>query len=160
MALAVSAAATIDPKPTPEVVVATPAPQAKAKPKEPAFIPRHWHDNAASGYQIPQAQHCRVKRRSIQSDREAKTELQPGRAKSAASKAQSATELRALISATAGDSLRGRLSKFQTRAFGSDNAEAERTLSGISMGGGYSNDTRAARAPRSTSCQGCGARRA
>ncbi|MFK4651041.1 hypothetical protein ABIF97_000975 [Bradyrhizobium japonicum] len=52
VALAVSAAATIDPKPTPEVVVATPAPQAKAKPKEPAFIPRHWHDNAASGYQI------------------------------------------------------------------------------------------------------------
>ncbi|MCS3927153.1 hypothetical protein M2175_002184 [Bradyrhizobium elkanii] len=52
VALAVSAAATIDPKPTPEVVVSTPAPQAKAKPKEPAFIPRHWHDNAASGYQI------------------------------------------------------------------------------------------------------------
>lgn len=51
VALAVSAA-TIDPNPTPEVVVSTPAPQAKAKPKEPAFIPRHWHDNAASGYQI------------------------------------------------------------------------------------------------------------
>ena len=78
MALAVSAAATINPKPTPEVVVATPALQAKAKPKEPAFIPRHWHDNAASGYQIRKRSAAEVKRRSIQSDREAKTELQPG----------------------------------------------------------------------------------
>lgn len=50
LALAVPAAVTIEPKP--EAVVLTPAPQAKAKPKEPAFIPRHWHDNAASGYTI------------------------------------------------------------------------------------------------------------
>ncbi|UGX95252.1 hypothetical protein G6321_00008920 [Bradyrhizobium barranii subsp. barranii] len=52
VALAVPAATIIDPKPTPEAVVSTPAPQTKTKPKEPAFIPRHWHDNAASSYTI------------------------------------------------------------------------------------------------------------
>jgi hypothetical protein len=35
-----------------EAVTSTPAPQAKTKSKEPAFIPRHWHDNAAPGYTI------------------------------------------------------------------------------------------------------------
>jgi hypothetical protein len=50
VALAVPATVAIAPKPRPEAVAATPA-QA-AKPKEPAFIPRHWHDNAAPGYTI------------------------------------------------------------------------------------------------------------
>ncbi len=52
VALATSAAAGIEPKQATETVVSTPAPQAKTKSKEPTITPRHWHDNAASGYTI------------------------------------------------------------------------------------------------------------
>ena len=45
LALASPATVAVAPAPRPEAVVATPV-QA-AKPKEPAFIPRHWHDNGA-----------------------------------------------------------------------------------------------------------------
>ena len=51
-ALAAPAAANIEPTQAIDAVVSTPNPQAKTKPKEPAFIPRHWHDNAASAYTI------------------------------------------------------------------------------------------------------------
>lgn len=51
-ALAIPAATTIEPKETINAVVSTPNPQAKTRPKEPAFIPRHWHDSATSAYTI------------------------------------------------------------------------------------------------------------